>query len=53
MVLRGDPMQSLDEAIAMWIDVAKASEDIDGTWAREVVRHGAVIKTAGTDEQNK
>ena len=31
MVLREDPLQSLDEAIRMWIDVAKASEAIDGT----------------------
>ena len=30
VVLREDPMQSLDEAIAMWIDVAKAAEVIDG-----------------------
>ena len=30
VVLREDSMQSLDEAIAMWIDVAKAAETIDG-----------------------
>ena len=37
MVLREDPAQLLDEAIAMWIDVAKASESIDGAWTRKLV----------------